>query len=109
MNQRATAHQAPPRKISGNKPVRTRLFMAVVLAVCLAAGGVTLFPRESLPSALKDNKLVVSAYHLRDKAIARISGGTEETVSDPAQKQQGYPTEDRKKLDAIIHKGANDR
>lgn len=87
-----------------------RLFLALLgLAVALGAG-VALIDKRELPEKLRESKAVSAVYETRDRAISasreyllRDMGAKPENTE---KKQQGYPKEDRKKLEEIISKGA---
>ncbi len=103
-----TPKRAARHDTSGNRPLKTRVFVIAVVLCCAIASTVSLFDRKELPAALRDSPYVAEAYKLRDRALQK--GGEwmhrNETVADEGKKQQGYPTEDRKKLETIINKGA---
>lgn len=103
-----TPKRAAKHNTTGNRPLKTRVFVIAVVLCCGVAATVSLFDRKELPATLRDNPYVAGAYKLRDRALQK--GGEwmnrNETVADEGKKQQGYPSEDREKLEKIINKGA---
>jgi hypothetical protein len=94
---------------AGNRPGRTRLMVGLVVLSLAFIGFVTLFDRKDLPAGVRDNPYVAQVYHERDAALAATSALIERHAATevPADanadmKQQGYPKEDRAKLDTII-------
>lgn len=88
-----------------------RRLMVAAAALAVAAGaGMTLVERQDLPQELRDSKTVKAAYQARDRAVSagnRLLGRDAAPSSGPAERrQQGYPAQDRKRLEEIISTGA---
>ncbi len=91
----------------GHSPWRIRLFVILVAGLCSAAAFPVMFDRNALPEQVRDNKAVVKLYDTRDRVTmiaSRLIHGV--PVTPEEEKQQGYPKDDRKKLEKIISKGA---
>ncbi len=94
-------------------PVRTRIFTWAVVGLCTLAAVITLFDRKDLPPAVRNNTYVAKVYHERDAAIAATSSvlgrhgaaAPEAPDANADMKQQGYPKDDRTKLDSLITNG----
>ncbi len=99
--------RAAKKHSQGHSPWRIRLFVILVTGLCAAAAFPVMFDRNALPEAVRDNKAVVKLYDARDRVTliaSRIIHGV--PVTPEEAKQQGYPKDDRKKLESIISKGA---
>lgn len=91
----------------GHSSWRIRLFVIVVAGLCCAAAFPVMFDRNALPEGLRDNKAITKLYDTRDRVTmiaSRLVHGV--PVTPEEAKQQGYPKDDRKKLEKIISKGA---
>lgn len=91
----------------GHSPWRIRLFVILVTGLCAVAAFPVMFDRNALPEEVRNNKAVVKLYDARDLVTliaSRLINGV--PVTPEEAKQQGYPKDDRKKLEKIISKGA---
>jgi hypothetical protein len=98
---------ARKKHAQGHSPWRIRIFVILVAGFCAAAAFPVLFDRNALPETVRENEAVVKLYDTRDRmmlAAQRIIHGVPATPEEA--KQQGYPKDDRKKLEKIISKGA---
>lgn len=98
---------ARKKHAQGHSPWRIRIFVILVAGFCAAAAFPVMFDRNALPEGLRDNTAVVKLYDTRDRVTliaSRIINGV--PVTPEEAKQQGYPKDDRKKLEKIISKGA---
>lgn len=101
-----SAHHAPA---SQGRPLKTKVFVLAVVLVCGGAMAISLFERKELPQGLRDSKLVTAAYEARDRAIQKGEEWmhpADNKPQDAESKQVGYEKDDRKKLEALISKGA---
>lgn len=101
---KSRAHTAPQ-----GRPLRTRVFVGAVALCCVAMAGVGVVERKELPAGLRENPVVMAIYSAKERVIRRGEEWVERKQLDPdsaAAKQQGYEKEDRKKLEALISKGA---
>lgn len=108
MNRKHHQHHASPQ--ASGRPLRTRVFVLAVLLVCGGAATISLFEQKELPQALRDNPAVESAYKFRDRVIAKGEAWMQDDKKEEEAdaKQHGYNKDDRKKLDALISKGAQE-
>lgn len=101
---KSRAHSAPQ-----SRPLRTRVFVGAVALCCIAAAGVGTVERKELPAGLRDNPVVTALYSARERVIRKGEEWVDRKAPDAGTadaKQQGYEKEDRKKLEALISKGA---
>ncbi len=102
-----TAKKHSPKHAQGHSPWRIRLFVLVVTGLCAIAAFPVMFDRNALPESVRDNRAVTKLYETRDRVMlvaSRVIHGVPATPEEA--KQQGYPKDDRKKLETIISKGA---
>ena len=99
--------RAAKKHAKGHSPWRIRLFVILVTGLCAAAAFPVMFDRNALPEAVRDNPGVTKLYETRDRVMLvanRVINGV--PVTPEEAKQQGYPKDERKKLEKIISKGA---
>ena len=99
--------RAAKKHAKGHSLWRIRLFVILVTGLCAAAAFPVMFDRNALPEAVRDNPGVTKLYETRDRVMlvaSRVINGV--PVTPEEAKQQGYPKDERKKLEKIISKGA---
>ena len=88
-------------KKSAKKSTQKTRWGRIVLVWAVVIGGIFYFiPRDKLPTFIKDQKIVVRAYDLKD-------GGSKSPANiEPAAGETGYKSDDRRELDSLISRGS---
>ena len=109
---RVSQTQKKPGQKKGNAFL-ARIGMGLCLSGLALAGAVIAVDRGDLPLALKDNAVVARIYDQKEamlKAGAAIAAkhgdAAEDRTKAPLAHEQGYPRQDREKLDKLISTGA---